>query len=44
VWLQAREDAKTVAGVDFDLKNWHMRALSLGSVGLDVLRAELAQR
>ena len=44
VWLQARDDAKAAAGADFNLKNWHMRALSLGSVGLDVLRAELAQR
>ena len=31
------------AGDDFDLKAWHMKALALGSVGLDVLREELAR-
>jgi len=41
-WLAAREDAKRAAGEDFDLKAWHMRALALGSVGLGVLRQELA--
>jgi len=41
-WLAAREDARTVAGDDFDLKSWHMKALALGSVGLAVLRQELA--
>lgn len=43
VWLAAREDARLAAGDDFDLKAWHMRALALGSVGLDVLRAELGR-
>ncbi|MBI1376192.1 MAG: DUF885 family protein [Frankiales bacterium] len=43
VWLAAREDAKAREGEAFDLKAWHMRALALGSVGLDVLRAELAR-
>jgi uncharacterized protein (DUF885 family) len=41
-WLAAREDARTAAGDAFDLKAWHMSALALGSVGLAVLRAELA--
>ena len=41
-WLAAREDARAAAGADFDLKAWHMKALALGSVGLAVLRAELA--
>ncbi len=41
VWLAAREDARAAAGESFDLKAWHMRALALGSVGLDVLRSEL---
>ena len=41
-WLAAREDARATRGV-FDLKAWHMRALALGSVGLDVLRDELAR-
>ncbi len=43
VWLAAREDARARGGEAFDLKAWHMRALALGSVGLDVLRTELAQ-
>jgi uncharacterized protein (DUF885 family) len=43
VWLAAREDARAREGAAFDLKAWHMRALALGSVGLDVLRAELAR-
>jgi uncharacterized protein (DUF885 family) len=43
VWLQAREDAREAAGDAFDLKAWHMKALALGSVGLDVLRDELAR-
>jgi uncharacterized protein (DUF885 family) len=43
VWLAAREEARTAAGDSFDLKAWHMKALALGSVGLDVLRAELAR-
>ena len=29
-------------GADFDLKAWHMAALSQGSLGLDDLAAELA--
>ena len=40
-WLAAREDARATAGDAFDLKAWHMKALALGSVGLDVLRSEL---
>ena len=42
-WLAAREDARAREGAAFDLKAWHMRALALGSVGLDVLRDELAR-
>ncbi len=41
VWLQVRERARQAAGDGFDLKTWHMKALALGSVGLDLLRAEL---
>jgi uncharacterized protein (DUF885 family) len=43
VWLAARDEARAQAGESFDLKAWHMKALALGSVGLDVLRAELAR-
>jgi len=42
-WLAGREAAKAARGSDFDLKSWHMAALSLGSLGLDDLADELAQ-
>ncbi|TGD12399.1 DUF885 domain-containing protein [Brevibacterium sp. S111] len=37
LWEQYRDEAKTAAGADFDLKEFHTRALGLGSVGLDAL-------
>jgi uncharacterized protein (DUF885 family) len=40
-WLAGREAARAAAGAAFDLKSWHMAALSLGALGLDDLRAEL---
>jgi uncharacterized protein (DUF885 family) len=43
IWLQARQDAKTRKGAAFDLKEFHGQALSLGSMGLDPLRAALAR-
>jgi uncharacterized protein (DUF885 family) len=42
IWLQLREDARSAAvgaGQSFDLKEFHTRALRIGSVGLDVLRS-----
>jgi uncharacterized protein (DUF885 family) len=42
-WLEGREAARRARGADFDLKAWHMAALSQGSLGLDDLAAELAQ-
>lgn len=45
LWLEMRSDAQTRArerGMEFDQKAFHRRALDLGSVGLDVLRAALA--
>ena len=42
-WLEGREAARATRGASFDLKAWHMAALSLGSLGLDDLSAELAQ-
>jgi uncharacterized protein (DUF885 family) len=42
-WLAGREGARQARGADFDLKGWHMAALSQGSLGLDDLTAELAQ-
>jgi uncharacterized protein (DUF885 family) len=43
IWLQAREEAKTRAGDAFSLRDFHSRALSLGSMGLDPLREALAR-
>ncbi|MER8183715.1 DUF885 domain-containing protein [Kitasatospora sp. NPDC094015] len=43
-WLQGRAAARAAAearGEEFDLKAWHMAALSQGSLGLDDLVAEL---
>jgi uncharacterized protein (DUF885 family) len=43
IWLQARADAKQRAGDTFSLKEFHSKALSLGSMGLDPLRQALAR-
>ncbi|MFJ2743762.1 DUF885 domain-containing protein [Streptomyces sp. NPDC087440] len=42
VWLAGREAARARHGAAFDLKAWHMAALSQGSLGLDDLLAELS--
>jgi uncharacterized protein (DUF885 family) len=41
-WLAGRAAAQRARGDGFDLKAWHMAALSQGSLGLDDLAAELA--
>ncbi|NGO68358.1 DUF885 domain-containing protein [Streptomyces boncukensis] len=41
-WLRGREAARRARGDAFDLKQWHMAALSQGSLGLDDLEAELS--
>jgi uncharacterized protein (DUF885 family) len=41
-WLAGRAAAQAAHGSSFDLKAWHMAALSLGSLGLDDLTDELA--
>ncbi|WP_181765062.1 DUF885 domain-containing protein [Streptomyces albidus (ex Kaewkla and Franco 2022)] len=41
-WLAGRDAARKARGDDFDLKQWHMAALSQGSLGLDDLVAELS--
>jgi len=41
-WLLGREKARQRHGDAFDLKAWHMAALSQGSLGLDDLVEELA--
>jgi uncharacterized protein (DUF885 family) len=42
-WLEGRAAARRARGAEFDLKAWHMAALSQGSLGLDDLAEELAQ-
>ena len=37
-----RTAARAARGDAFDVKSWHMAALSLGALGLDDLTAELA--
>lgn len=41
-WLAGRTAARAAHGDAFDLKAWHMAALSQGSFGLDDLERELA--
>jgi uncharacterized protein (DUF885 family) len=41
IWLEAREKSKTKLGDNFNLKKWHMYALKLGPMGLDMLKKEL---
>ncbi|WP_040159577.1 DUF885 domain-containing protein [Nigerium massiliense] len=46
VWEQVREEARQVAegrGEEFSLKEFHTRALNLGALPLDVLRAEMTR-
>ncbi|WP_150309182.1 DUF885 domain-containing protein [Planctomonas psychrotolerans] len=42
IWEQLRDDYERRAGADFDIKEFHRRALDLGGVGLDTLRSALA--
>ncbi|CCK31689.1 hypothetical protein BN159_7310 [Streptomyces davaonensis JCM 4913] len=42
-WLLGRDRARERHGDAFDLKSWHMAALSQGSLGLDDLVDELSQ-
>ncbi|MBU9943463.1 MAG: DUF885 domain-containing protein, partial [Dermatophilaceae bacterium] len=38
LWLELRDEVRTIEGDAFSLKDFHKRALDVGSVGLDVLR------
>ncbi len=42
IWEQLRDDVKAREGEAFDIKAFHKRALDIGGVGLDTLRAALA--
>ncbi|MGW3200561.1 DUF885 domain-containing protein [Streptomyces sp. NPDC001118] len=41
-WLQGREASRRRLGTDFDLRTWHMNALTQGSLGLADLTDNLA--
>lgn len=41
IWEQIRDDAQDAAGPAFSIKEFHKRALDVGGVGLDTLRAAL---
>ncbi|WRH26402.1 DUF885 family protein [Arthrobacter sp. JZ12] len=41
LWEQIRDEVKQREGEDFNLRDFHTRALNLGSVGLDTLRRAL---
>ncbi|MCU4298306.1 DUF885 domain-containing protein [Brevibacterium permense] len=41
LWEDIRDESRTAAGAGFDLKEFHSRALNLGSIGLDPLRSAL---
>jgi uncharacterized protein (DUF885 family) len=43
VWLETREEVRHRHGPSFDLKEFHQAALSLGPLGLDQMRTELAR-
>ncbi|HTZ45340.1 MAG TPA: DUF885 domain-containing protein [Jatrophihabitans sp.] len=43
LWLELRDESRARAGDAFDLKDFHRRALNLGSMGLDVLRKAVLQ-
>src|SRR5262249_3471801 len=42
MWLSARGEGRARRGESFDLKDFHMRALHMGPMGLDTLRERLA--
>ncbi|WP_298942438.1 DUF885 domain-containing protein [uncultured Microbacterium sp.] len=42
IWEQIRDDAAERAGIAFDIKTFHRKALAVGGVGLDTLRMALS--
>jgi len=42
IWEQVRHEEQERRGADFSMKQFHTRALDIGGVGLDTLRAALA--
>lgn len=43
IWEQVRDDYQAAHGDNFDIKQFHKRALDLGGVGLDTLRTALVK-
>ena len=41
-WMEIRESAKQRLGHDFEIKKFHNYALKIGPMGLDSLKAEMA--
>ncbi|MEO7147300.1 MAG: DUF885 domain-containing protein, partial [Terrimesophilobacter sp.] len=41
IWEQIRDEAKARDGASFDIKEFHRKALDLGGVGLDTLKAAM---
>jgi uncharacterized protein (DUF885 family) len=41
IWEQIRDAYKAAEGTDFDIKEFHRKALDIGGVGLDTLKAAL---
>ncbi|CAN5338654.1 DUF885 domain-containing protein [soil metagenome] len=41
IWEQIRDQYKAAEGADFDIKEFHRKALDLGGVGLDTLKAAM---
>ena len=41
LWEDIRDESRAAAGTGFDLRDFHSRALNLGSIGLDPLRRAL---
>ncbi|WP_341942153.1 DUF885 domain-containing protein [Microbacterium sp. LWH10-1.2] len=44
IWEQVREAYQAERGADFDVKEFHKRALDMGGVGLDTLRTALLEK
>ena len=41
IWEQIRDEVKAREGANFDIKEFHRKALDLGGVGLDTLKTAL---
>ena len=41
IWEQIRDEYKTAEGASFDIREFHRKALDIGGVGLDTLKAAL---